>query len=402
MSMTFDALNFVAIAVIVLFAIVMLLSVIVVAHHIMTDRERRRNRDRFESAAVTLAPHLVADSSGLEAAVDLVRRKDGDQAVALVLRRARYDLNSPVTTRVTKILENMGEVEMLLRQWNSRRDWKRAVAIRGLGECGGMLAMRALITGADDASSEVRRAAREGLLADGSARALHVAIASFIRDLPRRSGWRRSFYARLAVVGADELTELVRSGQLQGGEEKLAIEALGDAGKSSALTLALERISAEEGEMRATAVRVLGKVGTEREMPLILEGLSDAQWYVRAAAARSVEWVLTLNNRTGQAAPQQNAAERLGAVLTDSSWWVRANAARALSRIGDSGIAVLMRHVDNTDRYARDAAIAALAMTPLPAEARLSIKKKIDSIEAATSPIVPRTAPSAVVTGGAA
>jgi HEAT repeat protein len=400
MNAAFDALNLVAIAVLVLFAIVVLLSLVVVAHHILTDRERRRNRERFESASVTLAPHLVANSGGLEAAVDLARRKDGDQAVALVLRRARHDLDSPVNIRITEILESMGEVEQLLKQSNSRRDWKRTIAIRGLGECGGMRSLRALITAADDTSSEVRRAAREGLLSDGSPRALQVAIKSFIRDLPRRAGWRRSFYARLAVVGADELTELVRTGQLVGAEEKLAIEALGDAGRTSALKLALERIGSEEGEMRATAVRVLGKVGTEREMPLVLEAINDAQWFVRAAAARSVEWMLTLNDRPSQLSTRQAAADRLGQCLTDSSWWVRANAARALSRIGESGVGVLLRHVDNTDRYARDAAIAALAMAPLPAETRLNIKKKIDSaIEAS---MIPRTAPSAVATGGVA
>jgi HEAT repeat protein len=149
---------------------------------------------------------------------------------------------------------------------------------------------------------------------------------------------------------------------------------------------------------------VIGKVGTEREMPLVLESLLDAQWFVRAAAARSVEWMLTLNDRPSHAATRQSAAEKLGPCLTDSSWWVRANAARALSRIGDAGVGVLMRHVDNTDRYARDAAIAALAMAPLPAETRLNIKKKIDN--ALESGAIPRTPPPSIVVaptvGGAA
>jgi HEAT repeat protein len=400
MNFTFDALQAVAFAVIALFSLVVLLSFVVVGHHIVTDRERRRNRERFESAAVLLAPHLVANSAELESAVEAARRKNGDQAVALVLRRARYDLSSPVNVRITAILEAMGEVEHLLRQFASRRDWKRTIAIRGLGECGGTRALGALTIAADDVSSEVRRAARDGLISDGSKRAIHVAIASFIRDLPRRSGWRRSFYARLAVIGADELTALVRSGQLASGEEKLAIEALGDAGRPSALALALERINSPEGEIRATAVRVLGKVGRDPELTLVFDALKDKEWFVRAAAARSLEWILTLHGRSTHLTLQYGAADRLGNCLTDSSWWVRANAARALSRIGEPGLAVLMRTVENPDRYARDAAIAALAMTPLSSAARLSIKKKVDTVmEAAARP---RTQPGLPAEGGIA
>lgn len=396
MTPTFDALHFVSILVIALFSTVVVLSLLVVFHHILTDRERRRNRERFESASIALAPHLVADSTGLVPAVDAARRKSGDQAVALVLRRARYDLNSPVNLRIIDILESMGEVEHLLRDLASRRDWKRTIAVRGLGECGGARALKALLHAANDPSNEVRRAAREGLLADGSPSALQGAIVSFIRDLPRRSGWRRSFYARLAVVGGNELTELVHTGVLGGAEEKLALEALGDAGRDSALKLALDRINSTEPEMRATAVRVLGKVGGDSEIPLLFNALTDSEWFVRAAAARSVEWALTLHRRSTHLTWHYAAAERLGACLTDKSWWVRANGARGLSRIGEPGLAVLMRNVENSDRYARDAAIAALAMAPLSSAARLSIKKKIDSMThttVTTQPLPQQTLP---------
>ena len=76
------------------------------------------------------------------------------------------------------------------------------------------------------------------------------------------------------------------------------------------------------------------------------------------------------------------------------------SAARALSRIGEPGLAVLMRTVENPDRYARDAAIAALAMTPLSSAARLSIKKKIDTVMEAAAP--PLTRPALPAEGGIA
>jgi len=380
-----DILSVTAIGVLILTAIVVVLSVIMVAHHIVTDRERKRNRERFESASVMLAPHLVTNDDRLDEAVAAAVKKNSERAVALVLRRARYDLMGPVTERISKMLSDIGEVKKLTKEATSRRDWRRAAGVRGLGECGGPDVRALLVAAADDESGEVRRAAREGLLSDGSHDAIRAAIHSFLIDLPRRAGWRRSFYARLAVVAADELTDLVRSGQLAPGEEKLALEALGDAGRSSVLPLAVARLSSAEGETRATAVRVVGKVGTEREMPLILEALGDTEWFVRAAAARSLEIMLSFGHT--HAGLQQTACDKLGAHLTDGSWWVRANAARALSRAGNAGLGVLLRASEATDRYARDAAIAALAMAPLSPDARLTIKKRIESIVNASAPI---------------
>jgi hypothetical protein len=90
--------------------------------------------------------------------------------------------------------------------------------------------------------------------------------------------------------------------------------------------------------------------------------------------------MLSVNGHARYAGLAQTSCEKLGTKLTDSSWWVRANAARALSRAGNSGIGVLVRASENTDRFARDAAVAALVMAPLGGEARLAIKKKIEDI----------------------
>jgi len=393
-AITEEALRFIAGGVIALTAVVLALTLVVIVHHIVTDRQRRRNRSRFETASMLLAPHLVNNSPSLDDAVSVARGKAGDRAVGLVLRRARYDLKGPIVDRITEILVSTGEVKKLLTEAKSRRDWRRAGAVRGLGECGGAQAREALIAAAaDDVSSEVRRAAREGLLSDGAQEAVHAAVRSFIADLPRRSGWRRSFYARLAGVAPDQLTELIRSGELKGAEEKLAIEALGDAGRPVALVLAMERIGSAEAEMRATAVRVIGKVATDREVPVVIEALNDPEWFVRAAAARSIEWMATLNAATTHHNWQQDACEKLVKHMTDSSWWVRANAARALSRCGNAGVQMLLIASQSQDRYARDAAIAALATAPLQPEVRLEIKKRIDALIEQSQPSIPAPRP---------
>ena len=377
-----DPLAIIAGGVLALFAIVVLLSIIVVTHHMITDGRRRRNRERFESASVTLAPQLVTPASDLERAVHDARRHNGDRAVALVLRKARHDLKGDISDRIANILNENGEVKKLLKEARARREWRRAAAVRGLGECGGAAARKALIDAANEDSGEVRRAARDGLLNDGTPEAVHAAIQSFLTDLPRRASWRRTFYARLAFVASDQLTTLVRSGELKPAEEKLAIEALGDAGRRSALSLAVERLISPDAEMRATAVRVIGKVGHETEMILLIEALNDIEWYVRAAAARALEWMLTLNGAVTHAGARQNAIEKLVYRLTDSSWWVRANAARALARAGGTGVTLLLRSAESSDRYARDASVAALAMASLTPDARLTVKKKIDALHA--------------------
>ena len=374
------ALTVIVIGVIVLASIVAVLSVVVFTHHLVTDRARRRNRQRFERASVMLAPHLVAGTLELERRVDVACRHHGPRAVALVLRRARYDLKGSIVDRITALLERIGEVDFLMRDVKSRRDWKRAIAVRGLGECGGETARRALLAAADDPSGEVRRAAREGLLSDGARESIEAAIESFLLDLPRRAGWRRSFYARLAAISSADLLELVTSARLSPGEEKLALEALGDAAVQETLPLAVQRAAAEEPETRATAIRVIGKLGSEREVPLLFDALEDSEWFVRAAAGRALEWMLLNSPPMSRSSWHAAALTTLGRKLTDNSWWVRANAARALARGGRGGIRVLLETAGAVDAYARDAAVAALAMAPLTPDTRLQVKTIISTL----------------------
>jgi HEAT repeat protein len=375
-----DPLVIVAAGVLGLTAIVLALSVVVIAHHMVTDRERKRNRERFESASMLLAPRLVANDALLDEAVADARRSCGDRAAALVLRKARFDLRGPVIGRITSLLTEMGEVARLRKEMRSRREWKRAVAVRGLGECGGEEARASLLDAAEDEAPDVRRAAREGLLNDGSTEAVQAAIRSFLTDLPRRAGWRRSFYARLASVSAEQLTQLIDSGGLSPAEEKLAIEALGDAGHPAALALAMARIHSPDAEARATAVRVFGKAGRRGDVPIILSALRDPEWFVRAAAARSIESILNLPREVrGDDEWIGAVCSRLEDALRDPSWWVRANAARALARSGPLGVDTLMESVSSPDRYARDAAVAALSMATVTPERRLEIRRHLQS-----------------------
>ena len=379
-----EALLVSAIGVLVLTAIVVVLALTVFGHHIYSDNERRRNRERFEAAASFLAPFLVAGDQQLMTHVFQARARFGDRAVSLVLRRSRYDIRGESSAAITAALTEMGAVARLIEEYRSKRDWKRAAAVRGLGECGGEEARQVLIQASRDTSGEVRRAAREGLLIDGTAESIQIAIASFLEDLPRRAGWRKSFYARLASISPDQLIELVKSQKLQPTEEKLALEALGDTSAQEALPLAIERVHSADPETRATAARVVGKLGGATEIRLIHEALNDDAWFVRAAAARALEWMLGTRamgrSHPAEVAPSLSA---LGARLLDNSWWVRANAARALSYGGAHGIDLLFRASEGEDAYARDASLAALAMAELDPSARERLQRVVDRLLAA-------------------
>jgi HEAT repeat protein len=376
-----DALLAIAVGVLGLTAVVIVLALTVFGHHIYSDNERRRNRERFEAAASFLAPFLVADDKHLMNHVFQARSRFGDRAVSLVLRRSRYDIRGESSAAITAALTEMGAVARLIDEYKSKRDWKRAAAVRGLGECGGEEARQVLIQASRDTSGEVRRGAREGLLIDGTGESIQIAIASFLEDLPRRAGWRKSFYARLASISPHELIELVKSQKLQPTEEKLALEALGDTNAHDALPLAIERVNSADAETRATAARVVGKLGSASEIRLLNDALNDDAWFVRAAAARALEWMLGTRGM-GKTNPSEAASSMsaLGSRLLDNSWWVRANAARALSYGGAHGIEILFRASEGEDAYARDASLAALAMANLEPSARERLQLVVDRL----------------------
>ncbi|HVT03609.1 MAG TPA: HEAT repeat domain-containing protein [Thermoanaerobaculia bacterium] len=375
------ALAVIAVGVIVLTSLVLVLSAIMFTHHILSDRKRRRNGQRFQGAAVFLAPHIIANEAELLDYAQQARRRYGDRAVSLVLQRSRYDLKGETSLSVSHVLNKIGTVDRLLREVRSRREWKRAAAVRGLAECGGDRAIAVLLDAADkDETGDVRRSAREGLLLDSRPESVQAAIASFLKDLPRRAGWRRSFYARLASASSKELMQLINEKKLAGSEEKLALEALGDAGASEAIEFALSRLSSEDAELRATAVRLLGKLGTLDHIPQMLARLEDSEWFVRAAAARGLEWMAS-HTRDSMTRHHKECCRLLGAGLKDKSWWVRANAARGLAHQGQLGIDVLFRAGEADDNYARDAALAALALAQLSTEQQTRLRMILRRLE---------------------
>ena len=340
--------------------------IVLVLHHAVTSARRRRRTLLMQRATPLLAPH-VATGNGLQAAVAESRRLHGDWATAIVLREARREVQGDRAAQLTAALVEMGEVTRLRRAMQSRQDWKRVQAVRDLGQVGGDEARAGLIEATRDKSGEVRRAAREGLLADGRPDSVKSAIASFREDSPIGITWRRSFYARLAGVSPDAARELLVSGGLDREEQKLALEALGEARVSEALPLARERLSDPDPEIRATAARVVGKLGDNTSVAALTGLLADPEWFVRAAAAKAFDSV-TVDDKAF-AALRRN--------LNDETWWVRVNAAHALAQQGDGGVETLLSAVEGDDAFSRDAGLAALGHAMMGPAARRRLESTL-------------------------
>lgn len=370
--------------VLVLGAITAVLAVLVIGHHFFSDRNRRVNRERFEAATKDLAAHLVASEGELLEAVRRSISRNGRRATALVLRKSRLELKGPAAERISDVLQEIGVTRELKSQLASRREWKREHAARGLGECGGVEAMHALMVGASDSSPAVRRASREGLLTMDSEEAVTVAIRSFLQDLPRRAGWKRAFYSRLSSTNPLELLKLIRSGQLDRNEIKLALEALGDAGAQPAVSLAGDLLHDDDPEIRATAIRVLGKLDRVEYLDHVTTHLTHESWFVRAASARSLEWILgTGDSRRMDRSARMRAVDALASTLSDRAWWVRANGARALARAGRDGRTHLFKSANGADPFAVDASLAALALVTLDRDEQEQIRGILDQRRAA-------------------
>lgn len=333
--------------------------VVLVVHHGVTSGQRRRRTSLVNRATPHLATH-VATGEKLPEAIAESRQRFGDWATAIVLREARGEVRGERAAQLTQALVDMGEVSRLGKLAASRQDWRRAHALRELGQCGGDEARAILLKAIEDPSPEVRRSARDGLLLDGRPASVKAAMTSYRQDLPVGTTWRRSFYARLAAVAPDDLRELLAAGTLDRSEEKMALEALGEAKVAAVLPVARQRLADADPEIRATAARVVGKLGDAQSVPALTKLLSDPEWYVRAAAAKAFD-SMHVDEATTRALTRS---------LSDETWWVRVNAAHALAQQGNGGVEALLAAAEGQDAYSRDAGLAALGHAMMAPAAR--------------------------------
>ena len=93
-------------------------------------------------------------------------------------------------------------------------------------------------------------------------------------------------------------------------------------------------------DVRTTALRTIGLAGDPDSAEVITAALSDPAWEVRAQAAIAA-------GRTRSAI----ALTKLTELTRDSNWWVQVRAAQALAKLGNAGLAVLERLLEDQDLH---------------------------------------------------
>jgi HEAT repeat protein len=346
-------------AVAILSVLVLVCSVGLLVHHRFSEWKRSRRESTARRVLEILTPAMIGSDDLGRAAVNASRRY-GRGIVAMVLRDARAELAGPEAERISLALDTIGEIQRLVRAASSRFQGRRLEAIRLLAECGGATAREVLRSVLTDDRWEVRRIARSGLVNMGDEAEIRAAIASYLTDPDREHGWKGSFFSHLAYIRPHTLIRLLDEEALDSASEKLALESLGDAGESEVSAYARARLASPEPELRASAARALGRIEEANAEPALVRLLDDPVWYVRAAAARGLE----------NLPPSPDGIKKLSGCLGDSVWWVRSNAARTLANLGPSGLATLHEARGSNDRFARDMAAAALAVSELTYPAR--------------------------------
>ena len=101
----------------------------------------------------------------------------------------------------------------------------------------------------------------------------------------------------------------------------------------------------KDPRVRKAAVQSLARVGGHTAEQVALRLLRDAAPFVRAHAARALGELDCLD-----------AATQISELLGDSDWWVRNAAKQALESIGSEVWPVLVRCLDNQDKFVRNGA----------------------------------------------
>jgi HEAT repeat protein len=248
---------------------------------------------------------------------------------------------------VIRVLEERGVIARALRDAGSRFKWKRAHAVRLLGELRVPASVPVVLRALEDHDPDVRNVAARAL---GRMR-LQATDEALVELLGKHD---QSVSARIAAmcieIGARTAPLLV--GTLRDGSPKArfwAARILGEIRENSAVAPLGQALKDPDPDVRSASAKALGVIADRASLPGLEAALRDPIWYVRAHAAESL----------GRIA-EPGMAGVLVEALADRSWWVRKSALDALVRLGEPARPALVRALNSDDRFARDCAIEAL------------------------------------------
>lgn len=254
-----------------------------------------------------------------------------------------------------RLAERLGLVDRYLKDLDSRRRWRRALAAENLGYFGGERSIRPLGKLLADPDETVRAVAARALARIGTPEAAGI-LAKTLDDPSELTRLRVA--ENLERIGPPSVGPLI--GVLEnarGAEEHRvlhgatqAAQVLGQLRAQETRTvLGRAALEGNSVDLRARATFALGKIGDPDDLGNLLAAAEDEEWQVRAQAASSLGMIGDVST-----------IPTLRKLTLDREWWVRMNASRALANMGPAGERALARLLESEDRFARDRAAATL------------------------------------------
>ena len=259
----------------------------------------------------------------------------------------------------------------------SRGKWRRMAALRILCKLRDPRTLDLLTRAVDEIDPEVASVALSLLGSSNDPRAIDILIGGLKRQ--------RHPPSRIAVQlercrgpVADRLRPLL--GDADPVVRFWAATLLGRYDNIPTLEEDLEPLADDvEPRVRKAAVETLGKIGGERAAAIAGRLIRDPAPFVRAQAARALGEL----DRTDRAAD-------VASLLGDADWWVRLAARESLERMGSEVWPVLVRCLEDPDRFVRNGAaevfqnlgildnlIVMEAEADDPADARIAMLRRI-------------------------
>jgi HEAT repeat protein len=173
-----------------------------------------------------------------------------------------------------------------------------------------------------------------------------------LKGSPLRSGVAQEALLLLETRAAPVLRGLLAEPDLPDSLLWVVLETIGRLGLADMADDVAASTTHSDPELRAAAFRALRRLGMvpERAEAPLHAALEDEVDFVRVQAAHASAFL-----------PADAGISALWPRLEDESWWVRRAAAASLARLGDDGVAAVMRAAKtHPDQAARDMAVQVL------------------------------------------
>lgn len=332
-------------------------------------RHRRERFDEFRRASYIGALSEMATRSGYP--LEMLRRWSPDGVFLETLLEFLKFLQGGERQNLLRLARELGIVERFITELQTaKRRSTRVEAVKALAEFADPAAADVLLETLQDPVDEIRWQAASALAKIGDPRA----VRPLLEALQREADWGANRIAdTLVEFGSTAVPDLARYALLSDGDLSsqvthlpLVARVLGIIGDVRAEPAMMSALESEDPELRIRAAAALGTVGSLACVPALLRALRDPEWEVRAQAAAALGRQM-----------DDRAIEGLRAGMRDENWWVRQNSAQSLSEI-PGGVDALVQALEDSDQFARDAAIERLMAMGL-------VRKAVDAVKSGSA-----------------